>query len=636
MRFLILVVALTNVVPASAADPPRDKEPPIRVLFLGDNGPHKPRDRFTQLAPALARRGIELTYTDKLADLSAKTLSRYDGLAIYANTTRIEPAQERALLEYVASGGGLVALHCASYCFHNSDDYVKLVGAQFQRHGGQEFSTELAQVEHPILKGFGGFRSWDETYVHHRHNEQDREVLEYRREGAQAQGRRREPWTRVRTHGKGRVFYTAWGHDHRTFGHPGFANLVERGIRWACGRDVSAAAPYRDPDKFQPPEMTDPRKDVKPFTYVEAVGKIPNYTPGARWGTQGTPLTKMQAPLPAEESLKHYVTPAGFELRLFAAEPDIGKRIAMAWDERGRLWIAETVDYPNDLQPPGKGRDRIRICEDTNHDGRADKFTVFAEGLSIPTSLTFAYGGVVVHQAPHTLFLKDTDGDDQADVRRVLFTGWNTRDTHAGPSNLRYSLDNWLWGVQGYAGYNGQIAGQQRRFGMGFYRFRLEANAGEPQVTGFEFIRSTNNNTWGLGLSEEGVVFGSTANDNPSVHMPIANRYYEQVRGASAAQLGGIGSPTVVIVGENDPGTPVGFLQDDGLTPFKTMLPPLVEGDHRSLVDQPVELLQRNAVIALARSGDLEAAPGLGVPNLPHGGELVIRDHHPVPARFRF
>ena len=59
----------------------------------------------------------------------------------------------------------------------------------------------------------------------------------------------------------------------------------------------------------------------------------------------------------------------------------------MTWDERGRLWIAETVDYPNELQPPGKGRDRIRICEDTDGDGRADKFTVFADKLSIPTSL---------------------------------------------------------------------------------------------------------------------------------------------------------------------------------------------------------------------------------------------------------
>jgi hypothetical protein len=65
------------------------------------------------------------------------------------------------------------------------------------------------------------------------------------------------------------------------------------------------------------------------------------------------------------------VAPAGFELQLFAAEPEIGKPLCMNWDERGRLWVAESVDYPNELQPPGQGHDRITICEDTDGDGRA-------------------------------------------------------------------------------------------------------------------------------------------------------------------------------------------------------------------------------------------------------------------------
>ena len=127
---------------------------------------------------------------------------------------------------------GFIPLHCASYCFLNSPKYIELVGAQFQRHGTGTFRTILAEGEHPIMRGFGGFESWDETYVHTKHNEQDRTVLEYRQEGD-----RKEPWTWVRTHGKGRVFYTAWGHDQRTWGNPGFQNLVERGIRWAVGAD---------------------------------------------------------------------------------------------------------------------------------------------------------------------------------------------------------------------------------------------------------------------------------------------------------------------------------------------------------------------------------------------------------------
>ena len=202
---------------------------------------------------------------------------------------------------------------------------------------------------------------------------------------------------------------------------------------------------------------------LKPFEYAETDAGIPNYVPGAKWGTQGETIRRMQKPAAPAESMKHLALPRGFEARLFAAEPDIVKPICMAWDHRGRLWIAESTDYPNDKRDEGRGNDRIKICQDTDGDGTADTFTVFAEGLNIPTSLAFADGGVVVHQAPDTLFLKDTDGDDRADVRKVLFTGWGTADTHAGPSNLRYGFDNWLYGTVGYSAFKGEVGGEQHR-----------------------------------------------------------------------------------------------------------------------------------------------------------------------------
>ncbi|HVR75292.1 MAG TPA: ThuA domain-containing protein, partial [Planctomycetota bacterium] len=197
---------------------------PLRALFLGDGGHHRPAERFRQLQPVLEARGIHLEYTDKVGDLNLDRLAPYDCLVIYANITRMSPEEEAALLAYVAGGKGLVPLHCATYCFLSSPAYIDLVGAQFLRHGTGVFRTTLAPGDHPILKGYRGFESWDETYVHHRHNEKDRTILEYRVEGTE-----REPWTWTRTHGKGRVFYTAWGHDGRTWGHPGFQNLVERG-----------------------------------------------------------------------------------------------------------------------------------------------------------------------------------------------------------------------------------------------------------------------------------------------------------------------------------------------------------------------------------------------------------------------
>jgi putative membrane-bound dehydrogenase-like protein len=474
---------------------------PLKVLFLGDSGHHASAIRLRELAPAMIARGIQLVYTeDVAAALTLENLKRYDAFMIFANIDTITPAQDQALFDYVSQGGGFVPVHCASYCFRNSERYVALVGGQFQRHAAiSSFKTRIVAPDHPIMKGWVGVESTgDEPYVHTKQNEKDRTVLEVRDN---------EPYTWVRNEGKGRVFYTAWGHDERTWMNVGFQDLIERGIRFAAGQKL--------PDTLSKPTA------VTQFEYEEGL-KVPYYSneQGAA-ARGGNPWPKVQKPLTAAQSMEHIIVPAGFELQLFASEPDIKKPIAMSWDERGRLWIIETVDYPNKLLPAGEaGNDRIVICEDTNHDGKADKFTVFAEGLNIPTSLTFANGGVIVQQMPNTLFLKDTDGDDKADIKEVLITGWGRRDTHAGPSNLQYGPDNWIWGVVGYSGFNGTVGGKPYTFSQGFYRFKSDGSA-------IEFPRNTNNNTWGLGISETGIVFASTANNNPSTYMPIPARYYE-------------------------------------------------------------------------------------------------------------
>ena len=160
---------------------------------------------------------------------------------------------------------------------------------------------------------------------------------------------------------------------------------------------------------------------------------------------------------------------------------------------------------------------------------------MFAEGLSIPTAIAFHRGGIVVQNGTETLYLKDTTGDGTADVHKVLMSNWTLGDTHGGVGNFRNGLDNWIWAMQGYNTSSPVINGvEQPAFRMGFFRFRLSQDD-DPVVEKLEFIRSTNNNTWGLGISEEGLIFGSTANRNPSVFMPIANRYYERVRGWTAS-----------------------------------------------------------------------------------------------------
>jgi len=481
----------------------------LRVLFLGDSGPHQPAERFKQLQPVLTPRGIELVYTDNLRDITPAKLAGFDALAIYANITQLPAEHELAMLDFVAGGGGLVPIHCASFCFHNSAKYIELVGAQFQRHGAGVFKETIVNADHPVMKGLSAIESWDESYVHTKHNP-NRVVLAERRDAEGA-----EPWTWVREHGQGRVFYTAWGHDQRTWSNEGFHALIENGIRWAAENS---------------PTRLKPNSGLAAFEYMESPAPLPNYRAGAQWGTQDEPIRTMQKPLPPEQSLKHLVALPDFEVSLFAAEPEIIKPLWLAFDERGRLWIAESVDYPNELQPEGQGRDRLKIVEDTNGDGKADKFTIFADKLSVPTSFVFAEGGVIVTHSGRTELLKDTDGDDRADVRQVLFEGWGMNDTHATVSNLRYGFDNWIWGVVGYSGFNGEVGGKQIRFGQGIFRFK-------PDGSALEFIRSANNNTWGLDITEDNIIIGSTANGNASMYLPMPNRYYEAVNGWSAARL---------------------------------------------------------------------------------------------------
>lgn len=461
------------------------ESPQIKVLFLGDNGHHKPLERATDLMPALAHAGIDMAYTDDLNDLNNENLARYDGLIIYANHTKISPEQEKALLDFVENGKGLIALHCASYCFLNSPKYISLVGGQFESHKTGVFRTRIVDAKHPAMKGVQEFEAWDETYKHHR-LAADRHVLMVREDGD-----KREPWTWVRTQGKGRVFYTASGHDERVFRNADFHKLVIQGIRWAVGRP-------------------DHEYKLKPFEYLP--GELPDYRAG-----RAARLHKMQAPVSPAESMKHLSVPGGFRVELFAAEPDIVKPIAITWDTRGRTYIAETLDYPNNKQPDGKGHDRILLMEN-------GKFTVFADKLSIPTSMVYANFGLIVAQAPDILFLQDTDGDGKADVHKVLFSGFRTNDTHAGPSNLRLGLDNWIYATVGYAGFDGMVGGKQHRFGQGLFRFKVDGSE-------LEFLGSTSNNTWGLGFDETGELVYSTANGEHSSYLAIPNRYFESVRG---------------------------------------------------------------------------------------------------------
>lgn len=474
----------------------------IRVLFLGDNGLHRPYARAKEVLPVLAERGVDVFYTADVGELNAERLDDYHVLFLYNNQARVTDEQFHAMSQFVENGGGLVAVHSASASFQNSEPFIKLVGAAFKSHGTGTFSASRVAADHPAIAGVPSFESWDETYVHTKHNPVNRTVLEVRREGDHE-----EPWTWVRTHGGGRVFYTAWGHDERTWTNEGFQQLLLQGIRWSAG-DWALQARSGEPVPL----------------IVDLAVPLPVYVPPpARWGTLAEPIRRAQAALAPEQSLQLATLRPGFTMEVFATEPMIGRIIDFAWDERGRMWAVETNDYPNRVLPEGEpGGDRVLILEDTNGDNRADAVTVFAEGLNLATSLALVNGGVVVAAAPRIYFLADTTGDDQADERTVLSDGWPRNDTHGTPSNLRYGLDNQVLGSVGYNGFRGTAGGRTwapGQFAAGYFRFPADGSS-------LEYLARTSNNTWGVALSEEGYIFGSTANGRPSNFVHIPARYY--------------------------------------------------------------------------------------------------------------
>lgn len=508
---LILPLFLVAALGLKTEKPAPPKEGPLRILFLGhDSEHHNSNAYFPMLSEALGREAIYFDYhldvEEALGDY--EYLSRFDGVLLYANHDKITPQQFNNLTRFVAEGGGFIPVHSASACFGNEPRFTKLVGGKFAHHKGKDFQTSIVKPDHPAMKDVKEFTAWDETYVHSEQTD-DRNILMVRKPGGDDNITEPEPWTWTREQGQGRVFYTASGHDQRVWSLSEFHQLLKSGILWAVGDERRAS--YQ---KFV--------SSRTPLNY-EKRDNIPNYE------RRPEPLP-FQLPLSPTDSMSYTQVPVGWKLELFASEPDIINPISMQWDERGRLWVLETIDYPNEVRSDEPGDDSLKILEDTNGDGKCDKVTIFADKLNIPTSFTFANGGVYLHQAPHTYFLKDTNGDDLADQKEIVLTGWGTNDTHAGPSNLRYGIDNQIWGTVGYSGFNGEVSKERLGFGMGIYRFTKD-------LSHLEFLHQFNNNTWGLGFNAQGDAFGSTANRHPSFFGGIPATAHPGGKGLTAKSI---------------------------------------------------------------------------------------------------
>lgn len=212
--------------------------------------------------------------------------------------------------------------------------------------------------------------------------------------------------------------------------------------------------------------------------------------------------------------------PTGFRVELVASEPALQNPVAMAFDDRGRIYVTESFEYPR--REPGPGRDKIKILEDRDGDGMAETVTVFAEGLNIPSGIAVGHGGVWVANAPDLLFLEDTNGDDIADKKTVIVTGFGRDDTHELPNALTWGPDGCLYGLNGV--FNRSVVKQDDRvFDFTCAMFRID-----PITKKFDLFCEGTSNPWGIAFDHEGSAFISACVIDHLWHLTESAYYLRQ------------------------------------------------------------------------------------------------------------
>ncbi|MEO5802579.1 MAG: PVC-type heme-binding CxxCH protein, partial [Verrucomicrobiota bacterium] len=236
-------------------------------------------------------------------------------------------------------------------------------------------------------------------------------------------------------------------------------------------------------------------------------------------------IIRKTEPLKTEQEQKSFHLPPGFEIQLVAAEPDIAKPMNMAFDAKGRLWITQSREYPFPAQQ-GKGRDAIKILENFDANGRAQKITTFADGLNIPIGLYPYKNGVVAYSIPNISYYEDTDGDSRADKTNFLYGPFGfDKDTHGMTSAFRRGYDGWLYACHGFNNTTTikGTDGQSITMNSGnTYRMRLDGSHVEQFTWGQV-------NPFGLAFDPLGNLYSADCHSSP---------IYQLIRGAHYPSFG--------------------------------------------------------------------------------------------------
>jgi len=211
-----------------------------------------------------------------------------------------------------------------------------------------------------------------------------------------------------------------------------------------------------------------------------------------------------------EEEMAGFKIPDGFEIQLFASEPDIQKPVNIAFDAKGRMWVTQSFDYPLPA-PTGKGADRISILEDTDGDGKADKFTHFTDTLNIPVGVYPMNDGAIAFSIPNVYKFMDGNGDGKADGSSKMVGPFGYSDTHGMVSNFIRGYDGWIHACHGFTNLS-VIAGADgdsiRMVSGNTFRFKPDGSRVEQTTYGQV-------NPFGLAYDENGYIYSTDSHSSP-------------------------------------------------------------------------------------------------------------------------
>jgi putative membrane-bound dehydrogenase-like protein len=579
-RILTLLAAVISLVNAHAAEP-------LRVFIRGGKKSHGPEQhehqRFLEKwTPLLTERGMKVDGGMEFP--SAEQLAKADVLVMYAQDSGNITLEQRPVLEtFIQRGGGIVVIHTASVA--NKPDtspyWKSIIGGSWVagqtkwKEGPMDlYFTENQRLDggHPITKDASNFHFDDEIYYDMDISPDVRvlamsytpNVKEGKKPAAGGKANiydiQPQMWTYEKVWGAEdsgrqasslsgqaavpaaqgqagrpsavtggtpvfpsyRVFVSIPGHLWSTFERPNFRALLLRGIAWAGKR--------ANLDEFCKPE------EISSLTYPEG------------------------GPQKPEQTLANLEVHPDFTMKLVTAEPLITKPMNFDWDPAGRLWVAETPEYPNGrrgmrpdyrgkewkdhggidptvpepnvtrgpdgkehtmLEQTRKAQDKISILTSSKGDGVMDTKQVFYEGLELVTGFVFHKDGVIVTQAPDILFIHDAGPDGRARKVEKLYTGLGTSDTHAVINNPRWGWDGWIYATHGYSAGDVTSADGSKKFGRigsGVVRFK-------PDGSAIEQYSSKGGNTWGLSITADNRVMWTQPTSGTLLNQVVLPEY---------------------------------------------------------------------------------------------------------------